>query len=199
MAILAVVATLVYASFDASIKVIDGVNHEADIYRDARLVLTKLSEDLNMAYMPKGLPGAELQEVTFVGQDGAAENRPQDSLRFTALSHVRVVPDQPTSDLNLIEYSVGADPEEKDWVLLRKENSNLYSFSDSGGGQYTIGEGIQGFNLRYFDGKTKTWLDSWDSVSHKGLPWAVEIEVQFREPRNGQRSFKSWVELALAR
>ncbi|MCI0527797.1 MAG: type II secretion system protein GspJ, partial [Nitrospira sp.] len=62
---------------------------------------------------------------------------------------------------------------------------------------YEIGEGIQGFNLRYFDGKT--WVDSWNPASYKGLPWVVEIELQFQEPQGGQRSFKSWVELALAR
>jgi general secretion pathway protein J len=189
--ILAVVATLVYASFDATIKVIDGVDHEANIYRDARLILTKLSEDLSMAYVPKGL-----QEATFVGQDGQVEDRAQDSLEFTALSHIRVVPDQPTSDLNLIEYTLEADSEGKDWTLVRGENANLYSFFREGG-QYAIGEGIRGFNLRYFDGKT--WADSWDSTIQKGLPWVVEIEIQFQEPRGGQRSFKSWVELALAK
>jgi general secretion pathway protein J len=191
IAILAVVATLVYASFDASIKVIDGVNHESDIYRDARLILTKLSEDLSMAYMPRGL-----QEATFVGQDGVVEDRPQDSLRFTALSHVRVLPDQPTSDLTLIEYTLEAGPEGKGWVLLRRENANLYGLSQDGG-EYEIGEGIRGFNLRYFDGKT--WADSWDPATHKDLPRVVEIELQFQESGGDQRSFKSWVELALAK
>jgi general secretion pathway protein J len=191
LAILAVVATLVYASFDTSIKVMDGVDHEANIYRDARLILTKLSEDLSMAYLPKGL-----QEATFVGQDGVVEDRPQDSLRFTALSHLRYVPNQPTSDLNLVEYALEADSEGKDTALLRKENANLYSLFETGG-QSVIGEGIRGFNLRYFDGKT--WVDSWDPVNHEGLPWVVEIELQFQEPGGDQRSFKSWVELTLAK
>jgi len=194
IAILAVIATMVYASFDASIKVIDRVDSDADIYRQARLILTRLSEDLSMAYKSKG----NVQpEATFVGQDGAVNGRAQDTLRFTSLSHLRYLPDEPASDFNLIEYSLEADPEGKKWALLRKEEANLYSLSVTGAGQHVMGEGIHSFNLRYFDGKT--WLDRWDTTNQKGVPWVVEIEIQFQEPGGGQRSFKSWVELALAK
>ena len=118
IAILAVIATMVYASFDASIKVIDRVDRDADIYRQVRLVLTRLSDDLSMAYKPKGnIP----QETTFVGQHSVIGSRAQDTLRFISLSHLRYLPDEPTSDLNLIEYSLEADSEGRGWDLLRKE------------------------------------------------------------------------------
>jgi general secretion pathway protein J len=202
IAILAVIATMVYASFDASIKVMDRVDRDADIYRQARLILTRLSEDLSMAYKPKGNvpPKATMCqfEGQFEGQDGVVDGRAQDTLQLTSLSHLRYLPDEPASDLNLIEYSLEAEPEGKGWALLRREEANLCSLSGTGDGQLVMGEGIHSFNLRYFDGKTKAWLDRWDPAS-QGLPWVVEIEIQFQESGDGQRSFKSWVELALAK
>jgi general secretion pathway protein J len=194
IAILAVIVTMVYASFDASIKVIDGVDRDADTYRQARLILTRLSEDLSMAYKTKG---NVLPEATFVGQDGVVDGRAQDTLRFTSLSHLRYLPDEPASDFNLLEYSLESGPDRTGWALLRREETNLYSNSEAGSEPVVMGEGIHSFNLRYFD--DKTWLDSWDPALNKGLPWVVEIEIQFQEPGDGQRSFKSWVELALAK
>jgi general secretion pathway protein J len=194
IAILAIIATMVYASFDASIKVIDRVDRDAETYRQARLVLTKLSEDLSMAYNSKGnIP----PETTFVGEHHVADGRAQDTLRFISISHLRYLPDEPTSDLNLIEYSIETDPEGKGWALLRKEEANPYSLSESRSGQFVLGEGINSFSLKYFDGKT--WVEHWDSASNKGVPWVVEIEIQFQESGGGQKSFKSWVELALAK
>ena len=194
MAILAVLATMVYASFDASIKLIERVDSEADIYREARFILARLSEELSMAYRPKG---KAMPEAIFVGQNGVMAGRPQDSLRFTSLSHPRSVMDEAASDLNLIEYRFERGPEDKRWVLLHRERNNLYGLSQGGSGEFVIGEGIYSLNLRYFDGKT--WVDGWDAENEKALPLAVEIEIQFQEPRGGQRSFKSWVELPLAK
>ncbi|MGH7273667.1 MAG: type II secretion system protein GspJ [Nitrospiria bacterium] len=194
MAILAVLATMVYASFSASIRMIERVDSEADIYRNARLILARLSEELSMAYRPKG---KAIPEVIFVGENDVMDGRPQDSLRFTSLSHPRSTADEATSDLNLIEYRFEIDPEDRGWVLLHSERNNLYGLSRGGSGEFVIGEGIHSLNLRYFDGKT--WVDGWDAESEKALPLVVEIEIRFHEPREGQRSFKSWVELPLAK
>jgi len=194
MAILAILATMVYASFSASIRMIERVDSEADIYREARFILARLSEELSMAYRPKG---KAIPEAIFVGENGVMDGRPQDSLRFTSLSHARSIADEAASDLNLIEYRFEIDPEDRGWVLLHRERNNLDGLSQGGSGEFVIGEGIYSLNLRYFDGKT--WVDGWDAESEKALPRVVEIEIQFQVPREGQRSFKSWVELPLAK
>ncbi len=186
IAILAVVATVVYASFGASIKMIERVDQEADLYREARFILSRLSEELAMAYRPKdGLT----METLFVGEDSTVDDRPQDALRFSALAHYRYLPNQPASDLSLIEYSLESDPEAEGWVLLHKKESNVYSLSGDRQEQFVIGEGIHGFNLRYFDGKT--WRDRWNSQETQELPKVVEVELQFQEPEGGRRSFLS--------
>lgn len=199
IAILAVLATMVYASFDASIKVIERVDKGSDKYREARFIISRLSEELSMAFRPKD---NSMPEAIFVGQNSILDGRAHDSLRFTSLSHFRSVPDQAASDFNLIEYSLETSPDGNGWVLLHKERDNLYelsgdSFSQGGGGQFVIGEDIHGLNLRYFDGKT--WLDSWNAENEKGLPKVVEIKIDFGQAQGDERSFKSWVELPLAR
>lgn len=193
MAILAILATLVYASFDSSMKVIDRVDQGSDVFRQARLVLTRVSEDLSMAYRPKGDISPD---AIFIGRDAVVAGRAQDSLRFTSLSHLRTLPDEPASDFNLIEYSLELDPEEETWALLRKEEANPYSLTESGGA-VLLAEKIHSLDLRYFDGKT--WVDDWDPAINQGLPWVVAIEIKFQEPGGDQRSFQSWVELALAK
>ncbi len=194
IAILAIVATMVYSSFGTSLDIIDRVGLGADHYREARFVLGRMAEELSMAYRPKG---EVFKDAVFVGLDGRVEERDADSIRFTAVSGLRYLPDEKASDLQLLEYRLAADSGDSSLSLLREEMANPLVLSDSATGLSAIGEGVHSFNLRYYDGKE--WVDSWDGDSRRGLPLVVEIEVSFLGSGKTQQAFRSWVRLPMAR
>lgn len=193
LAILAVVVTMVYASLRSSLDVMDRVDRDADLYRQARVVFSRLSEELSMAY-PETRPG-EPQSV-FIGRDQAEMGRARDALQFASLSHIRFLPDQPESELTLLEYRVEKDPERDEWVLLREERPYLYGGPDADTGAWVIGEGIEAFNLRYYDGKV--WADQWNTAEREKFPRVVEIEIRLRDREDSPRSFITWAEIPIA-
>lgn len=188
MAILAVVSTLVYTSFSGSLKAIDRVGQEADVYRDARFVLSRMSEEISMAYWP-GTQGSFAG--VFAGQNARVGGVAMDTLQFTALSHFRILPDELSTDLTQITYSLERNPETERWSLLHHATPHFLGLAGIPDERFVIGEGIHGLNLRYFDGTD--WWDRWDTAEKNALPKVVEVEVIFMQSNGKEGSVKTWV------
>ena len=192
LAILAVLATLVYSSFDASVRAMEQVDREVEPYRQVRTILSRMSEEISMAYWTDR---NTRPDPVFVGRDGVMEGQPWDSLRFTSLSHFRYLEDEAASDLTLLEYELAASPEGQT-VLLHRSSPNLYRFLEDSDERFILGEGISGLNLRYFDGRE--WVNLWEAADRKGLPEGVEIEVYFLGTDSEVKSVKTWVMVPMA-
>lgn len=193
LAILAVLATLVYSSFSASVNAMEQVNREMDPYRQARAILSRMSEEISMAYWPgeNAFP-----EGLFVGEDRVVEDRPWDRIQFTSLSHFRYLKNETSSDLTLVEYGLQTNPQGRP-VLLYRSRPNLFGLSEAADQLFVLGEGIHGLDFRYFDGKD--WQDEWLAGNSGGLPLAVQIEIFFSDARGQVRSLKTWVKVPLSR
>ena len=196
LAILSVLFTLIYGVFNATVRVAEEMEREANLDRLVRLTLYRLTNDLSMVYgrgAAPSPPGEEKEKWIFKGENRsrAAEGKefPNDAIRFTAVSHGRVLRDAPESDRAVVSY------------LLEEENL-IYEarLSNDRVVRGEVGEGLEGMNFRYWDGAAKAWVDQWDAEERNGpvrLPQAVEIELFFKNSRGEGRSFKTWVEIPM--
>jgi general secretion pathway protein J len=61
--------------------------------------------------------------------------------------------------------------------LLRFVRRNLYGLTDESVEQVELAAKVKGFNVRYYDGKSKLWVDEWDGRGRTGTPKALLIEL----------------------
>lgn len=174
LAISAIILTLVYGTFAQTSSVTGKVEEEATIYHQARLILGKMPEELVSAYWKSENPSTIFR--------GTA-----DSLTFTSLSRAS----------SRFQYYLEPAGEDGFYLLMHLEDTNIYNLSNRNQEIYTFGEGLAGFNLRYYDGRE--WVDEWDANILKKLPQAVEIKIKFKDGRNRERMFSTVVEIPLGK
>jgi general secretion pathway protein J len=166
VAILAIVLTMVFASFDQTstlAKRVEGVSEE---YQGARIAFVKLSEELNSAYGFSATARFEGDDV--LGPDGLDA----DGLVFDTLA--RAAPEgRPGSYHSRVIYQM------EDGKLFHREVPAESDASPENFPRYPLIEGLSGFRLRYL-AKTGDWLDSWGGESGlTGMPRAVEVTLFF--------------------
>ena len=191
VAILVVILTIVYNTFNSSIKAFTAMEKQGDAYAQARIVLNRLSEEVGSIYF-----SGENRNTGLLGEDRDENDLPFDSLHFTSLSHIRWVKDSKESELCEIGYYLETDNETGESFLFRREDWNLDGTLEEGGRPLELAEGVDGLNFRYYDGEE--WADEWDSRITGTLPKAVEIVLVMRDPRRERISFSSIFPVATA-
>ena len=186
----AIVLTVVYSSFFQIIKAKDTAENELDLYHEARLIFTKLTEDFQSAY-PRGLiynKNKNLKPSFFLGEK-EGENS---VVTFTSLSR-KSSSNSVDSDQAEISYYLDPIPDTDLFYLIREENPRIGI--ENGGIKYPISERLVGFNLSYI-----TELDSeeglvnvFDSTQTGSLPKAVEVRLILRSSRGEDVEFSSLI------
>jgi type II secretory pathway component PulJ len=184
----AIVLTVLYSSFFQIINAKDSAESELELYHEVRVVFSKMTEDLAMAY-PMGLvfPVEDRAPSSFFLGKVEGENS---SVEFTALSHKRGINSQ-DSDEAVISYFLEPIPESDLFLLMRSENSRIGS--DSSAIRYALSERVVGLNLFYLSTNGEEFLDAWDSVQTNSLPKAVEIRLTMRSSNGEDIVFSSLV------
>lgn len=180
MAILAMVVTVVYASFSTagqSVERAEAVRDDADL---ARTLMARLSNDIANAYIRgfgtmAGFTGKK-EEAEVEG-----EKRRFDSLSLTTLTNFRR-PGTKEMDLWEVGYLFNEKPDGKGRILVRREKRELSKDSPflEGGVEYELTDRVVQLQMRYHDGGLK-WLDEW--VNRPGLPKRVEIALTLDNSR----------------
>ncbi len=186
IAILAVLAHLVYQAFADTADVVRQVSARADLDHRARVIFSRLGEELVASDWQTGNA-----RTVFLGTDGMEGGRAASTLRFSSRSHFRGEPDVRESDLNLLAYGLEAG------ALVRREEGNPFSITDRTVEREELAPGVAAFTLRYWDGTD--WRDSWDAGRAKALPSAVLVELSLEAPSEGARRFMTMVTLPRAR
>ena len=222
LAILAVLFTLVYGSFNATYRASEQLEKEADTYRLARLAFYHLSRDMSMIYQtkpavgqpppPAGVVGQPLPPAGTVGQPpppagAVAKNATLTLFKGEDQTQTIEGTDYPNDAIRFTAVSHGRtlqDAPESDWAMISYylEDGILIheeALSDERVIRNEIGEDLLGINFRYLDRASQTWVDQWDSDVRRELPLAVEIELILKGGGKEGRHFKTTVELPMAR
>ncbi len=167
--ILLILFTTLYVTFDATHKASERVEAEADHFRLARFGFDRLIRDISMIYQAEKAAPTVAPNVAFEGVDRvrrvAEGDFPDDSLRFTTLSHGRTTKDAPESDKSDIRYYL------QDARLIREA-----TLANGRVVQDELGEPVWGLNFRYLNADG-VWVDEWDTTR---FPASVEVEMTFK-------------------
>lgn len=153
--IIAVIAASLYGSVRIAFTARDRSEQHVDTQRMLRQVVDRMTVDLSGATPVDGVLQRE-----FVGES--------DWVRFCCNTA------RDGADVQLVEYA-GVDSDSGVNIVCRTTR-NLLAQIEPQPVEQTLAAGMQGFELRYYDGND--WLDSWDAAMQGNrLPLAVEINV----------------------
>jgi general secretion pathway protein J len=189
--ILVVILTIIYGTFNSSMKAFTAMENRGDAYGQARLVLNRMSEEIGSLYRSDENPNTGL-----LGEDREEHDLPFDSLHFTSFSHVRWVRDSKESELCEIGYYLETDREMEKSFLFRREDWNVDGTLEEGGIALELAEGIDGLNFRYHDGAE--WVEDWDSKARNGLPKAIEVVLLMSDVRLERIAFSIIIPVPIA-
>ena len=197
LAIVMVLVTILYETFNAVIRSIRQVEEVTEIDQMARISLSIISKELRSTYWGRPDPGGTLTPGIFIGLDGEDRGQPSDTLRFTALSNARASDGITDPSLSILEYELVPASNAETSVLIHREETNLMSLSGRSLEQFELAERVTGLNFRYYDGQE--WKDEWTEADQNKLPKAVEIRIFFKDLAGRERQFITQTDIPIGR
>jgi general secretion pathway protein J len=183
VAIIALIATLVYGAFDGMQKSRDGLASIDDRYHQGRGAISRMSRELSAAFLSMHVPlvaSQATQMTAFAGKDSNP-----DRVDFTSFSHLRFGKNTHESDQNELGYFASPDPDVPNKIdLVRRESRYIDLLPKQGGVINVLAENIQKLDFQYLDPILGQWVDNWDSTQAAGqtnrLPAQVKITLELK-------------------
>lgn len=190
VAVLAMMATLVWGSIARTFDAYETVTDIDRRYHGVRVAMNRMSKELSMAFLTsvrrnRDSQGELRQKTRFYAKPGS----PFHEIHFSAFAHEILRADVKESDQAELAYMGERDPEDaRKYNLVRREDPRLDEEPEEGGRIDVLAEGVKDFKLRFWDPRREDWTDEWDNESsdHAGrLPTVVEIKLVI-EDENGE-------------
>jgi general secretion pathway protein J len=186
IAILASISTLIYSAFSGMKRSREGLERVQDRYREGRLALTRMSRELQSAFISLHapiLPSLQVEKTAFIGTTGT----PADRVDFDSFSNRRVDRNSHVSDQCELSYFGSSDPDNPSVTdLVRRVSTTLDLDPKKGGRVEVLATDIDLFKLQYLDPVTNTWLDTWDTTQAiTGQPARLPVQVKIILVLNG--------------
>lgn len=192
----AIVLTVLYASFFQIISAKDSVEDKLELYHEARVIISKMTEDLSMAY-PRGMiypvQGASASSF-FVGKAEGQQGE-FSSVDFMSLSHAAGI-NSGDSDQTEITYYLKPVPQSDLFFLMRRENPRMGGSSSVV--EYPVSERVVGITLTYMMSNGGGFINNWDSAQTASLPKAVGITLTLKSAKGEDYEFNSIVLIPMA-
>ena len=175
ISVLAIMAALTLGSIQGAVLTRDVLAEKDGVNQGASVALSRMSRELQLAYMTSNLSAQSSYRTVFVG----VQDEPIDNLWFATLAHRRLYRDARESEQAEVTLWGERDPENADaWVLLHREGPRIDHEPDKDGVILPLAHGVKRLDLRFLDSKTNEWEDEWDSLgvdTPNRLPRAIEI------------------------
>lgn len=189
VAVLAMIATLIYGTFDALSRAKKGEAQRGDRTRQARAALDRIAREMQSAYLSMHNPGViilQTRVAAYMGKTGS----PYDRVDFTAFAHLRTEKESKESDQAEIGYFALPDPDKDGKTdLVRREQTPPDMDPQRGGVVSVLCEDIESFDIRYFDPVAAQWIENWDSTlitaQQNRLPLEVKVTIVLKNVPSG--------------
>ena len=184
--ILSAISLLIYNAFASMKRSREGLERVQDRYREGRLALTRMTRELQSAYISLQapiLPSLLVQKTAFIATTGT----PADRLDFDSFSNRRIDRNSHVSDQCELSYFGSSDPDRSGVTdLVRRVSTTLDLDPKKGGRVEVLATDIDLFKLQYLDPVTNSWLDTWDTTqSVTGQPARLPVQVKIVLVLNG--------------
>ncbi|HXF93691.1 MAG TPA: type II secretion system protein GspJ [Nitrospiraceae bacterium] len=179
VAALATVAALVFASLASTVRLVDSVRDAAGREHVIRSTLRLMADELMSAQLHPSSP--------WIGQNGQQNGRPADVVAFLSSSQIRAREEAAESELARVLYT------REGTRLIRLARRNLYGLTDEWLERTDLADHVVGFDVRYFDPLSRTWVDEWDGRTRRSQPQAVAIELTFQFAEEDVRIIREWI------
>lgn len=182
LAILLVMSAVVFEALSNSIEFHNLLSSRDETVRTARSAMSKLSRDLQLAYLTFNREAVNTYQTVFVGYDDAPSK-----LYFASLNHQRLYLNSRESDQT--EITVWGEQAPRDrghgYILYHREAPRIDQYPDEQGTVWPLAYNVRSFRLRFLDQATDDWKTTWDTRSAEvgyRLPRAVEIGLVLIAP-----------------
>ncbi|KPK24381.1 MAG: hypothetical protein AMK69_16235 [Nitrospira bacterium SG8_3] len=199
MFIFAVVISTLYTAYTGTFRNIEETESQADLYQMARIVLERMTEDLESVYIsPRREETEEEEEVLdpptrFIGTRTEIEGRRLDTLRFASKAHIDLDQVEPYAGMAEIVYYVRENSEEEGgFTLYRSDRANFGQGGEAGTGGWILCDRLHAITFIYYDeegGAHEGW-DSTDDLFKDKLPSGVSILLELANRTNPESTVK---------
>ena len=179
VALIAVIAALVFGSLSTTLNAIDVARSMAANEQVVRTTMRLMADELSM--------GVSLQVMPWMGVNAQQESQPADTVAFLTMGQFRGAESERDTEIVRIVYTRERDK------LLRLVRRNLYGLSDDSLEQLELLGKVKAFNVRYYDAKNNVWLDEWDGRARSKPPGALLIELTLQQDNAEPQTFRHWV------
>lgn len=186
IAVLAGISVIIYGAFAGMKRSREGVERLQDRYREGRLAMTRMTRELQSAFISLHapiLPSLLIEKTAFIGTTGT----PADRVDFDSFANRRIDRNSHVSDQCELSYFGSQDPELPGTTdLVRRVSTTLDLDPKKGGHIEVLASDIDLFKLQYLDPQTNNWVDTWDTTQGvTGQPSRLPLQVKIVLVLNG--------------
>jgi prepilin-type N-terminal cleavage/methylation domain len=199
LSILAAISLSIFAVTSQTVNSKGSTEERDEIQHSVTLALSKISDDLNMAFI---VTSKDLLGSDFDGDYGFQGS--EERVDFVSFSHQRYIENARESDTAEISYFLAPMPDEPGMrALMRRESPSIDKNLQEGGEAVVLLEGVENIKFEYYDEKSKEFKRAWDTRSvdfGAKLPAAVRVTLELKLPEEEDRtSFTTWIPVELFR
>jgi general secretion pathway protein J len=205
-AILSLVATMIWVSFDQTAKMRVKLTERQEHDHYARVAMARITRDLRAAFLSLHVNQEQRLAATitvFKGRAGLGGAQ----LDFTTFTHRRLHRGAHEGDACEVGYKLlehRGDDNLEGMDLVRRESPRIDNDPEHGGVLDVLVPGVRSFEVRFYDDATDQWVDQWDSTQATGqagrLPPRVRVTLSVEEgPTHEERIYTTETSLYLTR
>jgi general secretion pathway protein J len=175
----AVIVVSLFSSYTGSLRIMKITEPQADLYRKARVTMSRITDDLESAYYVAGQESSEDDDAPpqFLGINEMIDSRDADTLRFISKAHISFDGDESLVGKAVLSYYV---KEGDDGLILFRADTPYYAEQpEENSGGLILCDGLEGINFTYFDSEGEEY-EEWDlSDEMRGgkLPSMVAVQI----------------------
>ncbi|OGL44327.1 MAG: hypothetical protein A2149_08675 [Candidatus Schekmanbacteria bacterium RBG_16_38_11] len=195
IAIFAVISSFVYGAYTGVVFTTEKTQKKIEIYQKARLVLDRISEELEQA-VPL-LNKDEMACSYFYGTNDEINGTNADELNFVSRANANYSRENGKPSLLRISYNLEAASGEKEeyYVLVRREDQVFFREDQEKEKSEVFLDNCEGINFEYYSGDG--WIDEWDDKENLAqidkIPKAVRITLTLKDDEGQNREFSTTV------
>jgi len=177
VSLVALMAALVFGSLYVTTSAIDVAREASANEQIVRSTMRVMIEELSL--------GKDSSFGHWIGMNGQFDGQPADTVAFVTMGQFRGEASNKDSEQVRIVYTRERD------LLLRFARKNIYGLTDESVERVELARKVKGFNVRYYDGRARLWVDEWNDTSRG--PKVLLLEVTILRENEELQTIRQWV------